>query len=84
MNSHFVWILFRDESGVETCGKTEMKWEYRNKNGILRKRKQNFLDESGSGNGNGTVFSDGTDAKIKFLFPIKVEFPFYRCSAWPI
>jgi hypothetical protein len=36
---------------------------------------QNFLYESG--NGNGTTFSGGTDAETEFTFPTKVEYLFY-------
>jgi hypothetical protein len=47
-----------------------------------RKQKSNFL--GGSRNENETAFSGGTDVEMEFPFLIKVEFPFYGCSAWLI
>jgi hypothetical protein len=52
----------------------------RKRNFAKQKRKWNFLDESG----NGISFSSGAGVETEFPFPTKVEFPFYRCSAWPI
>jgi hypothetical protein len=46
------------------------------------KWKQNFF--GGSGNGNGTTFSDGTDVEMEFPFSTDVEFLFYCGFAWSI
>jgi hypothetical protein len=68
----FLTFLRKNKNGMEIW-----KWNF-----AERKQKRNFLD--GSGNGNGTMYFGGTDVEMEFPFPTKVEFPLYRCSAWPI
>jgi hypothetical protein len=53
------------------------KWNF-----AKRKWKRNCF--GGSGNGNGTTFSGGTDAEMEFPFLTDAEFPFYNGFAWSI
>jgi hypothetical protein len=82
----FFWnnlLATRDENIAETFRLFRGKMETEQKRNFAEwKWKPNYF--GGSGNGNRTTFSRGTDAEAGFLFPTNAKFSFYSCFAWPI